>query len=457
MLPSSLQNAKVALVGWGVSSRAVLARLVFEGVPGRNVTVYTPLPTEDPAARSLGVSFATGMPTEAEVIFRSPGVPPHTLPRIPGAMYSSECELFLARCPCPVLGITGSDGKTTTATLLHRMLKEGAKEAGGRFCAHLGGNIGNSLLSALPHMKKEDLAVLELSSFQLADLTPRLAAGAITNLTENHLNWHKDMADYARCKGHLALGAERRVLNFEDPFSRSFENEGALLYAATAGEDALPRDRDCLFFRGDTVFLRPRGASARPLLSARQLLLPGVHGKQSLLCALGLALPYVSPAAAERALVGFSGVSHRMERLPLPGPVGIYDSSADTTPSRTATTLAAMKERPVVLLGGSGKGVSFDALGPVLENRAAAAVLYGETAEQIDLVLKESRLPHFRTEDLCHALPLGLALALGMGRPLLLSPACASFDGFRDYRHRGECFRQWAAAHLSLLEFETTK
>ena len=439
-LPSSFTGARVAVYGGGVSGSAVLRRLLREGA---EVTLWEDAPHRlPPTAAAVAVS----PPGEGrfDFVFRSPGIRPDAPALLraaaSGAVCSSECALFLARCPCPVIGVTGSDGKTTTASLTAAILQAELAPLGRR--AYVGGNIGTSLLDALEFMSPKDMAVLELSSFQLADLSPRLAAAAITNLSPNHLNWHRDYGEYAAAKERILQNTSRAVLNGGDAGSTLFlAKKEKLLFSAKRQEEemaALYRGIPFLTLRDGMVLYRD-GRDRIPLLPRVLFAPPGLHNAENLLCAIGLCRGFASLSAIKAGVEGFRGVPHRMQVLGEKGGIWWVDSAIDTSPLRTETTLRAMERPCVVIVGGQKKGLPLSPLADALCRYARGAVTMGESGPEIAGLLQGTALPHAQATGMQEAVEKALALAKP-GDALLLSPGCTSYDAYTGYREKGAHF-----------------
>lgn len=432
MCVNEIRGASFLVFG---SGRSGLAAAEFFAATGGQVRVFDQREIPSATAEILGnkgiscfsgdENFSALLPVD--FVVRSPAVrPDHPLLRLArekGARVDTETGFFASLCPARLFAVTGSDGKTTTATLLAEALRMGGHRV------FLGGNIGQSLLPALADMKKEDFAVLELSSFQLMDMTFRALGGIVTNLTPNHLNWHTDMAEYA--------GAKRRVLLFSDrAVARAgvFPDLPALRFSAEKGA------------KGADIFLRDGVIYDREgrLFSQSDMFLAGLHNVENLMAAAGLAAPYVPRSVFPALAASFRGVAHRMELVGRHGDTEFFDSSIDTTPYRTGATLAALAgrgRRPVVLLGGAAKGLSFFPLRLPLIRYASSAVLFGAAAARLAEALDGIPVPLYRESDLAAAFSRATALAEKKARCVLLSPACTSFDTFRDYEERGDFFR----------------
>ncbi len=421
-----------AILGWGVSGRAAYRYLTRQRHAG--IRIYLPQ-AEYRRAREEDESLPLVLSSEdirEEVLVRSPGIRPDT-PAIlramaGGAHMTSELRLFSEACPAPVYAVTGSDGKTTTATLAARML-----EAAGE-TTHLGGNIGLSLLDRVDMIQPTDRVVLEVSSFQLMDFIPAYEAAAFTNISENHLNWHTDMAEYRRAKEHVLLHARRRVCN-----ARLASPLSAVTFSATVSGASYHLSHDVLM-HGD-----------EPILPASAVKLRGVHNLENILCAA--ALTRLPATVVKSVAATFEGVAHRMMYCGTYHGVTCYDSSIDTTPARTAATLAALPQGCTVLAGGAGKRLSYTPLAAALARHAAHVVFTGEAGEEMQAALvayadahPTCRVTHLFVSDFSSAVDAAL-LGTPQGGTLVLSPAATSFDAFTSYRERGDAFRACLARH----------
>lgn len=421
---SIYQGKTVAVLGFGRSGRAAADFLLRRGA---QVRVYerVPIPPDTWGAfAARGATLCTGeLPSvlPEEILVRSPVIRPD-LPPIArsvaaGSELTSEVELFLRHTPARVFGVTGSDGKTTTSTLLALILQ------GGGHTVHLGGNIGTPLLSQIDGMRQGDLAVLELSSFQLMTLSRGVERAVVTNLTPNHLDWHTDMAEYAAAKRRICTAGTRHlILNGEDGTLRRWRTDVPVTY----------------FSLSERGIVWEREGERRECPVPDGFRLVGRHNRLNLAAAMaaaeGLAVP------REEVLRAFGGVPHRLQHVDTVRGVRYFDSSIDTSPSRTAATLAAMEgEGAVILLaGGRAKGVPFEPMIAAACARVRALCLYGEAGESIARAAA-GRLTVHRFESFEQAFRAAAALARA-GDAVLLSPACTAFDQFRDFEARGETF-----------------
>lgn len=426
MKPMPRKNDTASVFGLGRSGRALVTHLVRAGV---RVYAFDDAPREALGdiplwLSSLGVPLYAGGKAEARgtFVFRTPAMRPDhpTLCRaaLRGAVVMGEAEYFAALCPCPILAVTGSDGKTTTSTMLAGLLASSGKRV------YLGGNIGRSLLPFLDEMRADDLCVLELSSFQLSDMECTFHTGVVTNLTPNHLNWHRSLAEYESAKRRLPRLSERRVLR-----AGLFPEMDALRFSCDTDADFTLRD-GVLYGLG------------LPLMRASDVRVEGKHNLENLLAAACAAAPYVTPAALRRFARAFGGAPHRMEKVAERDGVRYINSSIDTTPSRTAATVAAQRDkgRLLVLLGGRGKHLSYAPLCDALAASDARAFLFGEAEEEMACALGERGIPFARCGSMEGALDAAQGEATA-GDTVLLSPAATSFDAFIDFEQRGDAFR----------------
>lgn len=451
-----LQGAAVSVVGLGISNRPLVDFLLQKGalVTARDVKPRENLGALADAWEARGVKLICGENylehLDQEIIFRAPGIRPDIPAFLEavknGAILSSEMELFLDLTPAPVLGITGSDGKTTTTTLTGLMLEEECKRRGyGR--VFVGGNIGTPLLPLVEDMTKDDFVVVELSSFQLQTMKKSPERAAMTNISVNHLNWHADMNEYVGAKTNIYRHAPNAM------FVTNGQNETT---QKLAGE--YEKDLTLFFGEGEgygekRVFLRDgiicfyENGRIDPILPVEKLLLPGKHNIENYMTAIALTRGLVSKESILSVATTFRGVQHRLEVIDEIDGVTYYNSSIDSTPTRTAAALSALEpKRPIVICGGYDKKTPYEPLAVSLCEHAKAVVLTGASAPLIRKALEETNavksgaLPVFEDNDFEKAIRLAKEAA-EQGDIVLLSPACASFDAFQNFAERGERFR----------------
>lgn len=405
----------------------------------------------------LGESYLGGL--EGDYIFRSPAFRPD-LSEIDGAVkkgaiLTSEMELFFEVCPAKIIGITGSDGKTTTTTLTHLLLSEECKKSGvGK--AYVGGNIGAPLLPLVFEMTEDDFAVVELSSFQLHTMTKSPSVAAITNLSPNHLDWHTDMDEYisAKCNIFTHEPISRLVTNADNAvtYEISRNSDLPITYFSSrlsAYGDVVPLGKkNCAaIYDNNGVIYFDNGKGKEEIIKTADILLPGRHNVENYMTAIALTRGYVSNETVREIATTFRGVEHRLELVRELDGVRYYNSSIDSSPSRTEAAIGALPKAPIIICGGYDKKIPFDTLARTLCNKVKAVVLTGGTAEKIRAEIE--KCPNYDKEKLTvkhipdfKAAVLAASDMAEQGDIVLLSPACASFDAFKDFAERGRYFKE---------------
>ena len=444
----TIKDKSIAVIGIGISNLPLIELLCKEGCDVTACDRRTMAQLGEVGERlvalgaklRLGDDYLEGL-SEA-VIFRTPGLMPFDRHLIAaqekGSVVTSEMEVFFSLCPCRIFAVTGSDGKTTTTTLISEMLKA----AGYR--VHLGGNIGAPLLCKLPEMKSDDLVVLELSSFQLHSMTCRPHTAVITNLSPNHLDKHKDFQDYIDAKAWIFQNQHREdrlILNATDPHTAYYASKAPSRISYFSDRQAVENGCVC----------ENREISKRSyVMNADEIRIPGQHNVQNMLAAFEAVKDYVSPEICKKVAMEFAGVPHRLEEVRTLRGVTFINDSIASSPTRTIAGLHALKTKPIVIAGGYDKHLPFDELGEAFCDLTKAVVLTGDTSEKIYASImaalihranKES-LSVFRSDNLKDAVIQASSIAED-GDIVILSPACASFDHFRNFEERGNLFRQY--------------
>lgn len=462
-MPADLANQRVVVMGLGRFGGGIgVARWLCR--QGAKVVVTDLAPPEDlqeslKALDGLDLTLRLGEHDDADLdgcdlLVVSPAVNKRTSSFFKAAVarniaWSSEMTLFLERCPAVVVGVTGSAGKSTTVAMIETILNVARGVSGWRHGrVWLGGNIGKSLLEDLPAMEPQDIVVLELSSFQLEDAaplrwSPRVAL--VTNFRENHLDRHGTLAEYAEAKGSIYRYQARHHW-LAMPWASGVER------LPTGWEDKPRLYRFGVEVETGRARLRCRnGTDYAPETLEIPLKVPGLHNIENAAGALAVArMLGVADAVALPALASFGGLPHRLEFVRACRGVRFYNDSKATSPDATITSLQAFDNPIVVLLGGSDKGGSFDALGESVATRVKVAVCMGETRERIVQAIRRAgggrAGPRIETADrFDQAVALARAAATD-GDVVLLSPACASFDWFVNYEQRGETFKKLVSA-----------
>ena len=466
LLREKFQDKNIILLGFGVSNVPVAREFISAGM-GASVTVrdmkaFDDLGDTAKEFAAAGVKFECGIEptkcftcdTSRAVIFRSPGIRPDagdlTAALQSGAILTSEVEFFCEHTPARIIAITGSDGKTTTSTLTSLILKEGYKS--GKI--YLGGNIGTPLFPLLDEIGENDVCVLELSSFQLMTMESRACHAAVTNITPNHLNWHTDMREYAEAKYNVCgESTARLVLNATDSYCRELAGKmgtDKILFSAYKDNYADlcgGISAKGIFLRDGKIILSD-GNVEKILLTASDIKLPGVHNIENYMTAIALTYGLVEDGAAEAVAKTFGGVEHRLEFIREKNGVKYYNSSIDSSPTRTIAALSTFSNKPTLIIGGRGKKTPYDGLARELYIRAGAVILTGETlgevSDALDAVASEypdSYLKIFKEEDFGECVKLSEKITPS-GSAVLLSPAATSFDKFKNFAERGEVFKE---------------
>lgn len=440
----SMKDKSIAVVGVGVSNLPLLRLLASAGCSvtacdKRSAAELGPVYEE---LSGMGVKFLLGShyidDLNYDIVFRTPGLHPDKLRGTlgPNTLLTSEMEAFFALCPCRTIAITGSDGKTTTSTLIAKLLQaEG-------YTVHLGGNIGKPLLCELPEFRKEDVAVLELSSFQLHSMHCRPDVAVITNLSPNHLDVHPSFEDYALAKKSIFRHQDencRLVLNLDNAFTAACADEARA---------------EVLWFSRETVpqhgYSYHDGAIYRDgerFVAASEILIPGLHNIENYMAAFAATDSLVSREHCRAVARSFGGVEHRIELIRTLGGVRYYNDSIASSPTRTIAGLRSFQQKVILIAGGHDKQVPFDLLAEEIVQRVKALYLVGETAEKIRAAVLAA--PGYDPEVLpvrvfneFKTTVLAAAAGAGEGDVVLLSPACSSFDQFKNFAQRGDTFRK---------------
>lgn len=449
----SLQNKTVAVLGIGVSNTPLVRLLLDSGI---RVTACDRRAREELGALAdeleragcglrLGPDYLKGL--HEDVIFRTPGLRPD-VPQIAaavadGSVLTSEMEAFFQVCPCPIIAVTGSDGKTTTTTIIAELLK-----ASGR-TVWLGGNIGHPLLCDAERMQPSDFAVVELSSFQLLDMKRSPHIAVLTNLAPNHLDVHKDMAEYIAAKENIYLHQREddiAIFNEDNDITRELSNRAI---ARTRRFSRREEVADGAFLRGDEIVLR-RDGREEAVMRLADIRLPGMHNVENYLAAVtaldGL-VPYdVMRESARR----FAGVEHRIEYVRTLHGAKWYNDSIATSPTRAIAGLNAFDKKVILLAGGYDKHIPFAPIAPEVVQHVKLLILCGATADAIEKAVRDC--PDYqgspeivRCESLEDCVQTAYERAVS-GDIVTLSPACAAFDRFANFMERGKAFKKLVMA-----------
>ncbi len=468
-----IKDKRCEVLGLGISNIPLCKFLCENGagtVIGRDKKSESELGSSVKELKALGVQLVTGDAylngvggdePENTVIFRSPGMRPDTdeikdtLSR--GATLSSEMELFFELTPTKIIAVTGSDGKTTTTTLIGKLLQHEFNKDGRERRVFIGGNIGEPLLPKVFEMNSDDISVVELSSFQLMTMKCSPDIAVITNVTPNHLNWHTDMNEYIEAKKnicryspckHLTVNRENDItasIGKETEFDVTYFSSERNCYEDTVCKGAT-NDVTTIFERDGNIIFSD-GEQEEIIIRASQIKLPGKHNLQNYMSAISATRGLVSNETVAAVAETFGGVEHRCEFVRELHGVKYYNSSIDSSPTRTKAALSAFCKKVIVICGGSDKGVAFDTLANALCKYAKAVVLTGDTAEKIKSAIldcpeyTEGLFKMIEQKNFTEAVLAASSVATEKDI-VILSPACASFDAFRNFEERGKKFKE---------------
>jgi len=446
-----LKGKKVAVIGIGISNLPLIHMLADCGakVCARDRKSKEELGKTYDELIAKGVDIISGNGYLdglcEDVIFKTPGmrfdVPELLSAKEKGSIITSEMEVFMELCPARVFAVTGSDGKTTTTTLIYEMLK-----AEGYNC-YVGGNIGAPLLPKIAEIKKGDMVVLELSSFQLHTMRKSPDIAVITNITPNHLDVHKSMDEYVEAKKNVYLyqkpGA-RLVLNRDngitDEIYGEMKDKNETLCFSKQKHDGCGTYLD-----GDTIVMLKDGEEVK-IMTRADIRLPGMHNVENYMAASAAVWGYVSPENIKKVAQTFGGVAHRIEFVRELDGVKYYNDSIASSPTRMMAALSSFDQKLIIIAGGYDKKIPFEPMSDMVINKVKTLVLTGQTADKIEAAIKGNERYNgapeiIRADGFEDAVNKARASAAA-GDVIILSPACASFDMFKNFEIRGNEFKR---------------
>ena len=443
-----LKGRKVAVLGIGISNLPLIRLLAGAGI---QVTACdkkdrSAFGDEIESLENKGVFFCLGPDyldhlDGMDVIFRTPGMRPD-LPQLArakeqGSEITSEMEAFFSVCPCRIIAVTGSDGKTTTTTIIAGLL-----EASG-YRTYVGGNIGHPLLDQAGQMRPDDMVVLELSSFQLMTMDQSPDVAVVTNLAPNHLDVHKDMQEYIDAKKNIFLhqsSESKLVLNADNEITASFAPEARGTVTMFSRKKSLGRG---VWLRDGSIVV-----DNRPVLAVKNILIPGVHNVENYMAAIAAVDGLVSNETIRTYAKTFGGVPHRIELVRELNGVKYYNDSIASSPTRTIAGLRSFDQKVILIAGGYDKHIPYDVLGPEITRAVKTLILVGATAPKIKEAVINA--PDYSTGEPVilerDTLQEAVNMAHDMARPgdvVILSPASASFDQFKNFEERGNTFKKY--------------
>ncbi|MBQ3062561.1 MAG: UDP-N-acetylmuramoyl-L-alanine--D-glutamate ligase [Clostridia bacterium] len=441
----SIKDKTVSVVGIGVSNTPLIRLLAKGGVKviAHDKKTREQLGDLAQELEALGVSFVLGpdylKEITGDIIFRTPGLRPD-VPALQaasqrGAVITSEMEVFLSLCPSKVIAVTGSDGKTTTTTVISELLKAQG------YRVFVGGNIGTPLLDRTDEMGPEDFVVLELSSFQLLTMKQSPAVSVITNLSPNHLDVHKDMNEYIEAKENIFLYQDKGGI-----LVTNLDNELTVKCARKANGQVR------FFSRRDTAYSSCTLGTdivvcGQRIMDAADIRIPGVHNIENYLAAFAATADFVDPEVMEKVAKEFGGVEHRLEFIRELDGVKYYNDSIASSPTRTIAGLRSFSQKVILIAGGYDKHIPFEVLGPEVIEHVSQLFLCGATEEKIYQAVVNA--PGYSSDILpiyfhknYEEMVKDIREKAHEGDIVLFSPACASFDLFPNFMKRGEYFKE---------------
>ncbi len=445
-----LNGKKIAVCGIGISNTPLIKSFLEKGArviacDRRSAEQIGPLAKElenEGAELKLGDDYLSDL--EVDIIFRTPGMsfnlPELVSARKRGIAVTSEMEVFFDLCPATIFAVTGSDGKTTTTTLIAKMLEAEGKKV------FVGGNIGKPLLPEIENITADDFVVAELSSFQLISMRKSPDVAVVTNVAPNHLDIHKDMDEYVEAKKNILLhqnAFSRTVLNRDNEITESFRS---FVRGQSLGFSMKRRLNNGAWLDSKGILhMAYRGIDV-PVLDRKDIAVIGDHNVANYLAAITAVWGYVGVDTINKVAKEFGGVEHRIELVRELNGVKFYNDSIASSPTRTIAGLKAFDRKVFLIAGGYDKHIPFEPLMPYLVEKVKTLYLCGDTAQKIENCLKNYEgykgSPEIvRTKDIKEATVLAYKSAKS-GDIITLSPACASFDAFPNFAARGNYFKE---------------
>lgn len=442
-----ISGKSVAFCGIGRSHMPLMELFQKKGavVSARDKRSLEELGENGEKLKALGVKLILGEDylrnLNEDIIFRTPGMkyylPELTEARKRGSAVTSEMETFFELCPCKIYAVTGSDGKTTTTTIISEFLKAEGKTV------HLGGNIGKPLLPEIGTVKDTDCAVVELSSFQLISMRESPDVAVVTNLSPNHLDMHKDMQEYIDAKKNVFLhqsAYSRTVLNADNEITASFAPE-------TRGDtwtfSRKKRPERGVWCDGSTIYV-----NGEKVLEVSEIRIPGWHNVENYMAAIGAVWGDVSPETIRKVAREFGGVEHRAEFVRELEGIKYYNDSIASSPTRTISgTLSLYPQKIILICGGYDKHIPYDPLGPVICDKVKTLIVMGDTGPKIEEAVR--RAPNYNEGEPVILRVKNMEEAVAAARQsgkagdiVSLSPASAAFDLYPNFEVRGRHFKE---------------
>ena len=448
----SLENKKIAIIGVGVSNIPLLDYFyekksnvtIFDNKEKENVDNTILEKIEQYNFKSFFGKDNLKNLIGFDMIFRSPSAMPFkeeiAAEENRGADVTTEIEMVIKLAPCRVIGITGTEGKTTTTTITSEILKKAG------YNVFLGGNIGKPIFTQIKDMKPDDIVVLEMSSFQLMDMEVSPDISLVTNIYPDHLNIHRSYEEYQEAKKNIFYHQNENgllVLNYDNEITRSFAKDANGKVVFFSSREKL--EDGYIYDRTDGMIKCSEDGVRRHLINKNDIKLRGVHNYENICAALALTAPLVDTDTQIEAIKAFTGVEHRLEFVRDINGVKWYNDSIGTSPASTIAGLNSFDENIILIAGGSDKGLDYDEIGKVIAERVGALVLCGPASNKIEEATKKhlngKNIEFYHVNNIEEQVNTAYKIAEA-GDIVLLSPASASFDAFKNFMERGEIFKK---------------
>lgn len=451
---SNTKNKKIAIIGLGISNTPLIEYFKNNG---SYVTVF-----DERTKEEMGEEIINKLEKENVIyylgkncldhlvgydyIFRSPSIRPDKEEIVKeverGAILTSEIEKVIELTPSTVIGVTGSDGKTTTTTLIYEILKKSG------YKCFVGGNIGKPLFTQIKDMRKEDIVVLELSSFQLMNMKISPKISIVTNITPNHLNVHKDYEEYIKSKENIFLHQKEDgllVINQDNDITKDFYKlaKGKVIFFSS--KEIL--DNGVIFDRNDETIKLCEDGIRKHIVKKKNMKLKGIHNCENACAAIAATLNLARENAVKEVIESFPGVEHRIEYIRSINDVEWYNDSIASSPTRTIAGLNSFDKKIVLIAGGYDKHLDYTPLAKPILEKVSKLILMGQTADKIEKAVKDEmkkenkNIPIYRLTSLKEVVDKAKEIS-NQGEIVLFSPASASFDMFKNFEDRGNKFKE---------------
>ena len=445
------RGKKVAIIGIGVSNLPLLeyfydlnARVtIFDSKESNQISVEAMQKIEKYGFEFIGGKDSLSRLKGFDIIFRSPSCMPDRPELVEavenGAVLTSEIEMVLKLAPCKVIGVTGTEGKTTTTTLINEIVKKSGRKT------YLGGNMGKPIFTKIRNIKPENIIILELSSFQLSDMDISPDISVVTNIYPDHLNVHKSYEEYREAKKNIFKHQSENgivVLNYDNEFTREFAKEANGKVIFFSSKEKL--DDGFIYDKTDGTIKYCEDGVRRHIMKKEDIKLRGIHNYENICAALAATSSIVDVDTQVKAIEEFTGVEHRLEFVRELNNVKWYNDSIGTSPASTIAGLNSFDEDIILLAGGSDKGLDYKEVGEAIARKVRALILTGPTSEKIENATKQAlngkSIEIYYTSNMQESVNLAKDIAKA-GDVVLLSPASASFDLYKNFEDRGHQFK----------------